>query len=131
MAGSSLMEDLSEAIRQVDPSVRPEEAARAVLCVLAQRLSGGEARHLVDQLPEELRSSLRVCVSHPTAPVPGWHLNTFRDLVTDHLGIPGTKAEPIIRAVFSVLHRHLDPSEEHRLRTQLPSDLRTVWEGKP
>ena len=41
---SPVMDEIIEAIRRTSPSVRPEDAAEAVLCVLSQRLSGGEAR---------------------------------------------------------------------------------------
>jgi hypothetical protein len=40
--------------------VRRTDAVAAVLCILAQRLSGGAARNLVAPLPESLRP--RACV---------------------------------------------------------------------
>jgi hypothetical protein len=45
------------------PGMRGTDAAAAVLCVLAQRLSGGEARDLVVTLPEGLRARVQVVPS--------------------------------------------------------------------
>ena len=86
MATASVMNEIVEAIRETSPSVRPEDAAEAVLCVLSQRLSGGEARDLSAELPEELRSAIRVCVPHDRgARAPKWDIGEFRERVAQHL----------------------------------------------
>jgi hypothetical protein len=56
------------------PGMRGTDAAAAVLCVLAQRLSGGEARDLVVTLPEGLRPRVQACARHRASA--GRHLIT-------------------------------------------------------
>src|SRR5260370_39712774 len=45
-------------------NVSPPEAASAVLCTLNQRLSLGEARHVLEAAPSPLPELMRSCVVH-------------------------------------------------------------------
>jgi uncharacterized protein (DUF2267 family) len=103
------------------------EAASAVLCVLAQRLSGGEARDLVAALPEGLRSRVAPCAGHRGQRGERFDLDEFRLRVATHLNVTVAQAEAIARAVFGAVKRTLPTKEVHDIASQLPRELEDLW----
>lgn len=117
---------------RANPLVPPEQerqAAEAVLCTLAQRLSGGEARDLLEELPRRLRELLRPCKPQLHEPAPAVGRDAFILTVAERLGATTAQAEAITRAVFAAVRRQISPKETRDIASQLPTDLRELWGG--
>jgi uncharacterized protein (DUF2267 family) len=96
-----------------------EEAERTILVVLqalCDRLTGDEARDLVAQLPEPLKSS--VIVGEQPVPMTA---RDFVEWVAGELETTPQEAEQRVRAVFDVLQEAVTPGEFHDVLVQLPS----------
>jgi uncharacterized protein (DUF2267 family) len=113
------------------PGVRGTEASSGVLCVLAQRLSGGEARDLVASLPPGLRARVDVCARHRGERGEVFDRAEFLRRVATHLNVTEPQAEAITRAVFAVVRRRLPSKEVQDVASQLPRELRTLWMVAP
>jgi uncharacterized protein (DUF2267 family) len=111
----------------VPPGVRVTDAAAAVLCVLAQRLSRGEARDLVAGLPEGLRPRVQACARHRGERGEAFDYDEFLRRVAAHLDIGEPEAEDIARTVFAAVRRTLPVKEQHDIVDQLPRDLEQLW----
>jgi uncharacterized protein (DUF2267 family) len=109
------------------PGVRGTDAAAAVLCVLAQRLSGGEARDLVVTLPEGLRPRVQACARHRGERGEAFDYDEFLRRVAAHLDVSGPQAEDIARTVFAAVRRTLPVKEQQDVASQLPWDLEQLW----
>jgi uncharacterized protein (DUF2267 family) len=95
----------------------PEEAERTavvVLQALADRLTGGEADDLLAQLPEPLKSTIKVTeAADPMDP------DEFVDRIARELQLPHADARDRVRAVFSVLREAVTPGEFEDVLSQL------------
>jgi uncharacterized protein (DUF2267 family) len=111
------------------PGMRGTDAAAAVLCVLAQRLSRGQARDLVAGLPEGLRPRVQACARHRGEPGDAFDYDEFRRRVAAHLDISEPEAEDTVRAVFAAVRRTLPAKEQHDVLDQLPRDLEQLWQS--
>jgi uncharacterized protein (DUF2267 family) len=109
------------------PGMRGTDAAAAVLCVLAQRLSGGEARDLVVTLPEGLRPRVQACARHRGERGEAFDYDEFLRRVAAHLGVSAPKAEEITRTVFAAVRRTLPVKEQQDVAGQLPWDQEQLW----
>jgi uncharacterized protein (DUF2267 family) len=109
------------------PGMRGTDAAAAVLCVLAQRLSRGEARDLVAGLPESLRPRVQACARHRGERGEAFDYDEFRRRVAAHLDISEPDAEDTARAVFAAVRRTLPLKEQRDIIDQLPRDLEQLW----
>jgi uncharacterized protein (DUF2267 family) len=109
------------------PGMRGTDAAMAVLCVLAQRLSGGEARDLVVTLPEGLRPRVQACTRHRGERGEAFDYDEFLRRVAAHLGVSAPKAEEITRTVFAAVRWTLPVKEQQDVASQLPWDLEQLW----
>ncbi|MDA8165996.1 MAG: DUF2267 domain-containing protein [Desulfobacteraceae bacterium] len=109
--------------------VEAADAVAAVLCALAQRLSAGEARQLIDALPFWLGPMLRPCAVHFEAAAP-FARGEFLARVAEHLQVESEAAGPLTGAVFAAVRKRLPPKEINDVRTQLPQELREWW-GPP
>jgi uncharacterized protein (DUF2267 family) len=111
------------------PNVTPAAAASAVLCVLSQRVSGGQAGDLRQAMPGPLRELFQRCPRHREEPPETFDRQEFLRRVADHLGIASDQAEAIARAVFAALQEQV-PSvrpEVDDIESQLPRDLKELW----
>ena len=106
-------------------------AAAAVLCVLAQRLSGGEARDLLLALPVSFRARVQACARHRGEHGEAFDYDEFLRRVAAHLDVSGPQAEEIVRAVFAAVSRTLPAKERHDVASQLPQDLEQPWRSTP
>lgn len=108
-------------------NVSGPETASAVLCTLNQRLSLGDARHVLEAAPSPLRELMRSCVLHRRETLGQvFDRQEFIRRVAEHLHIPDEQAEPVVRAVFAAI-QHLPGELE--IEGHLPTDLQELWES--
>ena len=118
-------EEFFRIIRATLPDVSPDEAADAVLCAIAQRLSGAVAQQLIEDLPESLRHLATPCARHTDATTPDkadFHAN-----VAEHLEGDGADSRRVIGAVFSAVQAHISRRTAQDIASQLPRDLTSTW----
>lgn len=103
------------------------EAVSTVMCTLIQTLAEETARDLFLALPEYIRFLLRNCDMPGKRP----HfvdLEEFTCQVAGALKLTPEDVEKIARAVFSAVKRHLSEKEVYELTSQVPGDLKVLWE---
>ncbi|MEO3778010.1 DUF2267 domain-containing protein [Micromonospora sp. B11E3] len=99
-----------------------EQAAditRATLTTLAERIDGGEARDLADQLPEDLRGYAFAA----TETAEKFGRDVFVERVSGRAGVDVPLAEAGVRAVFDTLREAVTPGQYSDAVAQLPSKL--------
>jgi uncharacterized protein (DUF2267 family) len=109
------------------PPLTGEEAVVAVLCVLQRRLTGGEARPLVQALPRPVRARVQSCPRHHVERAETFDGEGYRALLADHLRVSEDEAEDLARAVFAVMGRWLPLAVVQHMDSQVPLDLRGLW----
>jgi uncharacterized protein (DUF2267 family) len=97
---------------------RAERAIRATLETLAERIDAGEARHLADELPDELAPYLNT-----TTPAARFDIDEFLHRVADREGSGVATAEKHAAAVFTALQRVLSDTAYSHLIAELPNDF--------
>lgn len=130
-ADTAAMEAEIEERGVLPPGVHGTDAASAVLCVLAQRLTGGEAQDLVAALPKGLRAYVDSCVRYPLDQAEVFDRAEFLRRVAAHLHVTEPQAEAIARAVFPAVRRRLPSVEVYDVASQLPRDLKDLWMDAP
>jgi uncharacterized protein (DUF2267 family) len=106
----------------------PEEAATitgATLETLAERISGGEARDLAAQLPDELRDYLL----KDDAPPQLLNAAEFVHEVRARAGVDDQWATEGARAVFTTLRDAVSDDEVEDLLSELPKDIRQLLQA--
>lgn len=97
---------------------------RATLETLADRISGGEANELADQLPEGVDDYLRKPLpTRETAERFG--LGEFVQRVSERAGVDGPLASAGVRAVFTTTREAVPADEFDDMVAQLPKEF---WE---
>lgn len=95
-----------------------ERAARATLTTLAERLSSGQARDLLEQLPAELKPWLYTeCAAEP------FTVDDFVRRVAERENVDLETAERHARAVFFALGRAVSGDEISDVADELPQDF--------
>jgi uncharacterized protein (DUF2267 family) len=107
--------------------VTGEDALFAVVCVLTQRLSGGEAAELVAALPRPVRPRFESCPRRWRERPEEFEAEEFFERVAARLKVTDADAEAISRAVFVGIQRWLSPGEIRHTADQLPGRLRNLW----
>lgn len=102
-----------------------ERAARAVLTVLGEYLSGGEGPDLASQLPQGLAEILR---QQPPNRSMIFSLNDFVQMVGEEEGVDDEEALAHTRAVFGVLREAASEGEMEDVRRQFPSEFDPLFE---
>jgi uncharacterized protein (DUF2267 family) len=111
-------EEIIEAIRQAGGGLSrdtAERAAQATLQTLAERLPRGEARHILQELPAELKPFI-----YTETDAEALDIDEFLSRVADR---EGTDVETALRhapAVFAALGRALSPEAVAHLAAALP-----------
>lgn len=95
-----------------------ERALRATLKTLGERLSGGEARDLADELPDPFRPEL-----FDGDPAERFGIEEFLRRVAEREGVSEDEARGHARAVFAALGFVVSPKELHEMTAQLPKDF--------
>ncbi|MGC5054410.1 DUF2267 domain-containing protein [Micromonospora sp. DT48] len=104
----------------------PTEAAniiRATLTTLAERLSGGEARDLAAQLPEEYRGYLHKGVEFAEQ----FDLVEFLNEVQTRAGLDDRRAAEGAHAVLMTLREAVSADEFGDLESELSKDIRQLF----
>jgi uncharacterized protein (DUF2267 family) len=99
-----------------------EALTRATLEVLAQRISGGEARDLAVQLPSPFEDWLRPEHEHAEP----FDLEVFIQRVADRAFVDFDAARAGVRAVFQTLREAVTGNEFKDLLAQLPREYTTL-----
>ena len=92
------------------------DLTRAVLEVLAMRVSAGEVRHLIRQLPEELGDSVRWNSKGPER----FDLDDLIVRVSSRTGLTKTETMTGVEAVLLTLREAVDRKEFNDFMSQLP-----------
>ncbi|MBJ6760773.1 DUF2267 domain-containing protein [Myxococcaceae bacterium JPH2] len=108
-------------------AARAEQAAQSVLCLIEQRLMGGEVKDLEAQLPQKLRDVLQRCPRHEGKPPRKFGLLAFLAQVAEDLDITTNEAERLSRAVLVTVREHISEGEAEDVIGQLPADLQALW----
>jgi uncharacterized protein (DUF2267 family) len=94
----------------------------AVLVTLAERISGGEARDLASQLPQELQDPL-LSADEPAEP---FGLVEFVRRVGDRAGVDDIDALDGVRAVLGTIGQAITTGEFEDTMAQLPQEFREL-----
>jgi uncharacterized protein (DUF2267 family) len=106
------------------PPEQAERALRATLKTLGERLSGGEARDLADDLPESVAAEL----SDGERAEP-FDIGEFLRRVGEREGVSKDEARAHARAVFAALGFVVRPAELRDMAAQLPKDYAPLLEA--
>jgi uncharacterized protein (DUF2267 family) len=107
--------------------VREPAAVAAVLTVLAQRLSGGEARDLYESLPAGLHPLVAPYILRQPESAQPFDREEFFRRVAERLGVTAEQGDAITRAVMTAIVPVLPGDEVQAVATQLPADLQELW----
>jgi uncharacterized protein (DUF2267 family) len=103
------------------------DAFMAVMCIFSQRISGGEARHVLLGLPNTLRPLVSTCMLHRDEPATVFDRDELLRRVATHLGGDTSDAERVVSAVFGAVKRCIPVKDVEDVASQLPPDLRELW----
>jgi uncharacterized protein (DUF2267 family) len=106
----------------IDDREKAAQLTHATLQTLAERITGGEARDLAEQLPRGLKGPLR----KGEEPAESFDLREFERRVAERADLAKWQAPLGIRAVFETLHDAVSGGEWDDLVAQLPSEYRQV-----
>lgn len=104
---------------RLDSRGKAERAIEATLSTLAERLSGGESRHLVAQLPEELARR----IAPDTGKGQRFSFDDFKSKVARREGVEERDAVYHSRAVIEVWREAVTPQQVEHVKTQLTDDF--------
>ena len=109
------------------PDYEADKAAEAVFCALSERLSASWVAHLREQLPPDIRDTLRVCHRHRGEAPTKLDRDDFYLMVANHLNAEPENVRLVLHGVFSALHAQLPDAEAKKLEQQLPAWLQGTW----
>lgn len=109
-------------LAEIDPA-EADGTTRAVLATLADHLTGGQARQLAQQLPEELQAPLLKFEERAAK----FSLDGFYWRVGEREGVGLEAARRRTIAVFSALEEAASAGEVRDVRSQLPEDFRVLF----
>jgi uncharacterized protein (DUF2267 family) len=101
-------------------------ATEAVLEVLGERISGGQADDLADQLPRELYQPLLVGKIRSHGAARPMSLKDFVDAVAEREGVPPADAREHARTVLGTLREAVSDKEFADTVAQLPDEYRAL-----
>ena len=120
------LNDLQERLGWQDRQ-RVYRALRAVLHALRDRLSVDDASHLAAQLPMLVRGFYYEGYHPAGKPLSQRKQAEFLAHVRAEFADEGFETEPVVRAVFNVLTKHITPGEVEKIKQSLPDDIRSLW----
>jgi uncharacterized protein (DUF2267 family) len=110
---------------QLDSRQAAEQATRATLETVAERIVGNEASQLAAQLPAELGQYLR---GHEGENGHPFSLQEFYQRVSQKAGIEPVAAPTQARAVFTVLNLAVSPGEFADVKANFSDDYNDLFE---
>ncbi|RLP96460.1 DUF2267 domain-containing protein [Micromonospora sp. CV4] len=105
------------------PAAEAAKIVGATLTTLSEGVSGGEARHLATQVPEELRGYLRKDVDFAEQ----LDLVKFLNEVGVRAGTDGDRTAEVARAVLTTLREAVSAEDLENLESELPKDFRRLF----
>jgi uncharacterized protein (DUF2267 family) len=121
-----LLDDIDRS-RTLPGHVGPADALSAVLCILSQRITRGQARDFANSMAPGLRTLLRPCVLHRAEPGEVFDREGFLERVAQHLRVGPVEADGISRTVFRAVQARMPSKEIDDVQSQLPPDLKQLW----
>jgi uncharacterized protein (DUF2267 family) len=103
---------------------RSERALLIACCMLCHRLTQGEARDLIAQLPLLLQGHLAPCVDGPDRTV---STQTIVDELGRSLAVEAARASDVLRAVFKVISENVSAGQIGEVRGQLPDEMKALF----
>jgi uncharacterized protein (DUF2267 family) len=104
------------------PEETMERVERATLRTLADRISGGEARDLAEQLPTRLEASLRPGLEEAE----GFGLDEFVRRVAERGDVGPDEARTAAAAVLTTVREAVRPGEFEDVVSQLPREFQEL-----
>lgn len=108
-----------QSVAQLDSRQAAEQATRATLETIAERIVGDEASQLAAQLPQELGQCLQ---GHEGENGNPFSLQEFYQRVSQKAGIEPVAAAMQTRAVFTVLNQAVTPGEFADVKANFSND---------
>jgi len=105
-----------------------ETAVETVLSALVRRLTPGEAKDLIAQLPSLLHPKLK---SLPPGPDKGITRETIESDLVQRLDIDPVRAAIVLRAVGVTVTQSVSAGQIEDVHSQLPEVLRSTFAGLP
>jgi uncharacterized protein (DUF2267 family) len=102
-------------------------ATQATVRTLAERVTFGEAKDFISQLPQELKSI--VLQRTPQTQAQSFSVDEFVQRVALIEDQPDAKGRKHAEAVMHAIQEALDPGELADLKSQLPKDFNAMLEG--
>lgn len=115
-----------QTIGKLDSRDKAEQATRATLEAIRERIVGDEAKDLASQLPKELAEYL-----HGREGENGQHfgIEEFLKMVSQKQGVEVNEAKMHARAVFQVLEDAVSPGEFADVRINFSDDYQELFSG--
>jgi uncharacterized protein (DUF2267 family) len=110
------------------PHDQAERAVSATLETLGERISGGEAHDLAEQLPPELQELVDKHAGDGPQPLSAEQF-LWRVQAREHA--PSEEVEDHVRAVFAALRQAISPDEISDLASELPRELEMLLFDDP
>jgi uncharacterized protein (DUF2267 family) len=107
--------------------VSSRRAFVTVLCLFAQRLSGGESKRLLLALPRTVRPLVDRCLLERREAPLTFGADELTANVANELQTDLDEADLVVAAVLAAVTRILPREELDHVASQLPEDLRSVW----
>jgi uncharacterized protein (DUF2267 family) len=121
-----LFEDIRRHAR-LPPDLTPQDALEAVMCTFSRHVSGGEARHVWEALPDAVKPLLDRCMVHRGEKAERFTKDQLLIRVAEDLGVPLWHAEEITLAVLNAISSRVPAREMADVASQLPADMRELW----
>lgn len=118
---------LAEIARRIalPEGISPARAFTAVMANLSRRLTGGEARHLLQSLPPDMRPLLAHALQdRGEEPERFGRDELFARVARD---VPTDQPEVIAREVIHTTEKYISKQAFKHVRSQLPGDLNRLW----
>lgn len=113
-----------QGLAQLDSRQAAEQATRATLETIAERVVGNEASQLAAQLPQELGQYLR---GHEGENGGFFSLKEFYERVSQKAGVEPVAAAMQTRAVFMVLNEAVTPGEFADVKANFSDDYSELF----
>lgn len=113
-----------QSLAQLDSRQVAEQATRATLETIAERIVGDEASQLAAQLPQELGQYLR---GHEGENGHPFSLQEFYQRVSQKAGVEPVAAAVQTRAVFTVLNQAVTPGEFADVKANFSDDYSELF----
>jgi uncharacterized protein (DUF2267 family) len=113
-----------QSIAQLESRQAAEQATRATLETVAERIVGDEASQLAAQLPQELGQCLR---GHEGENGQPFSLQEFYQRVSQKAGVEPVAAAVQARSVFTVLNQAVTPGELADVKANFSNDYSELF----